>query len=177
MSAAGRKPRGEGYYVVAGGRVWGPYGRERIDGFVAEGRVAASTPVGDNPEGPFQAASRHPSLSALFGRPASAPVEAQPAIAAQRALIVWAELSAPELESFEQMLGAHGPMAALGPGLWLVRARLGASALRNALTRRLSREDSLLVIEAPLEQAAWFNLAGGDEPALRRLWLSGEVEC
>jgi hypothetical protein len=184
VSAAERRPTAGGVYVLAGGRVWGPYGRERIDGFVAEGRVGPATPVGDHPEGPFQPAGRHPGLAALFGEaPRSERAQSQAAASVssaaapaglERALVVWASLPAHRVESFEQLLGAFGPWTGLGAGLWLVRSRMGASALRNGLTRRLTQDDALLVVEAPLEQAAWFNLAGGGEPALRRLWTSGE---
>ena len=56
--------------------------------------------------------------------------------------------------------------------LWLVRARTGASALRNALTRRIGSDDALMVVEAPLEQAAWFNLAGDADRTMRQLWAA-----
>jgi hypothetical protein len=176
VSPVGRKAVAGGYYVIAGGRVWGPYLRDRIDGFVAEGRVSATTPVGEHPEGPFQPAGRHPALGGLFqaGGPAATASEAATAAGRERALVVWATLPQHRTEGFEQLLGAYGAWAALAPGLWVVRARQGPSALRNALTRRLTRDDALLVVEAPLDQAAWFNLGGGDEPALRRLWASVE---
>ena len=60
------------------------------------------------------------------------------------------------------------------PGLWLVRAKLGPAGLRNALTRRLESEDCVMVIAAPLNQAAWFNLDGETDRTLRQLWMSGE---
>ncbi len=129
MSAIGRRQGATASCVVAGGRVWAPYGRERIDGFIAEGRVAASTPVGDNPEGDR---SRRPggtlASGPCSGAPASAPAETA---AGDRVGTGADRLGRPVRAGdgpFEQLLGAHGPMAALGPGLWLVRAGLGPSA-------------------------------------------------
>jgi hypothetical protein len=43
--------------------------------------------------------------------------------------------------------------------------------LRNALSRRLRDGDALLVVEAPLERTAWFNLDQVSEQDLRRLWI------
>ena len=59
---------------------------------------------------------------------------------------------------------------AIRPGLWLVQARTNASTLRNLLSRRLGEADALLVVEAPLEQAAWFNLEPARDRELRRMW-------
>ena len=61
-------------------------------------------------------------------------------------------------------------MARIRPGVWLLRAAMTPSALRNALSRRLGAADVLLVVEAPLAQAAWFNLDGEADRALRSLW-------
>ncbi len=95
----------------------------------------------------------------------------QPAGAAVRALLVWASLASVTASAFEAVLGAYGPCAAIRPGLWLVQARLGPAPLRNALSRRLRDGDALLVVEAPLERAAWFNLDQVSEQELRRLWI------
>jgi hypothetical protein len=172
------------WFVQAGGKVWGPYPDARIEAFVCEGRVAAGTLLGTRPEGPFDPASSHRRLTRLFGeaepeapaaepaRPAPAPAPAIPAEIApgSRALLVWAALKSQRPDRFEELLGAHGPFVRAGPGLWLVRARVGPAGLRNAMTRRLAVGDVLMVVEAPLDQAAWFNLDGEADRALRRLW-------
>ena len=170
-----------GWFVQAAGKVWGPYPEARIQAFVAEGRVAAETLLGVAPEGPFHPAARHGRLSSLFGdpveahaSPASPVAEAAPAYAPTpaRPLLVWAGLKSQKPERFEQALAAHGPFVRIGADLWLVRARTGASALRNALTRRIGSDDALMVVEAPLEQAAWFNLAGDADRTMRQLWAA-----
>ncbi len=115
-------------------------------------------------------------------RPVAAPVQTAPvAIAAQsavpvaagagRPLLVWASVGPAGLEPFEQLLAIHGPQVRLGPGLWLVRARMPAAGLRNALTRRLRGAEALLVVEASMADAAWFNLDGEVDRAARDLWI------
>jgi len=87
-----------------------------------------------------------------------------------RAMVVWADLASLTPVRFEAVLAAYGPYTAIRPGLWLVQARMSPSALRNALSRRLRTEDALLVMQAPLEHVAWFNLAPTAERDLRHLW-------
>ena len=89
-----------------------------------------------------------------------------------RALLVWAQLSSRSAQGFHAALAATGPGVAIRPGLWLVQARTGASSLRNLLSRRLGETDALMVVEAPLDQAAWFNLDPARDRELRRLWAA-----
>ena len=165
------------WFVQAAGKVWGPYPDARIEAFVAEGRVAAETLLGTTAEGPFLPAARQARLHRLFGDvglAAEAPEPAPAAPSAARALMVWAGLKSQAPERFEQAVAAHGPFVRIGADLWLVRSRLGPSALRNALTRRLGQADALMVVEAPLDQAAWFNLDGDADRTMRQLWAAGE---
>jgi hypothetical protein len=92
---------------------------------------------------------------------------------AGRALLVWASVSPSGVEAFEQLLAIHGPWVAMGPNLWLVKARMPAAGLRNALTRRLKGAEALLVAEASIAEAAWFNLDGPVDRAARQLWIEG----
>ena len=169
------------WYVQAADRVWGPYAQRRLQGFVGEGRLTAQSLVALQPSGPFGPASRRRELQALFTAEPAAPVEEAAAVAPParasdtvRPLLVWAALASLAPTRFESLLAAYGPFLAIRPGLWLVRAGVGPAALRNALSRRLKTEDALLVVEAPLASAAWFNLEGSAERALRQLWGAGE---
>ncbi|HTI66240.1 MAG TPA: hypothetical protein VL460_01700 [Caulobacteraceae bacterium] len=170
------------WYVQAGGKVWGPYPEARIGAFVAEGRVAPETLMAPQAEGPFRPAARQARLHRLFGDVELAgpdgPARPQAPEAAStlpvRPLLVWAALKSQRPDRFEALLGAYGPYVRVGPGLWLVRARVGPAGLRNAMTRRLDGGDALMVLDAPLDQAAWFNLDGAVDRTLRQLWATAE---
>lgn len=176
-------PAGGGaWYVQAGGKVWGPYAYARVEAFVSEGRVAPETLMAPDAEGPFRPAARQARLHRLFGDvelaapeapvPAeAAPVETGSQTAPARPLLVWAALKSQRPERFEQLLGAHGAFVRVGPGLWLVRARMAPAALRNVMTRRLDAGDALMVLDAPLDRAAWFNIDGETDKTLRQMWL------
>ena len=193
-------PSSHMWYVKAAGGVWGPYPEARLVAFVAEGRVSATTPVSPWAAGPFQPAAANAEFHPLFEprppavAPAPAPtapaprtvgsaalavppereVEPAPALLADagpaRPVLVWAQLSAASAPNFLAILGAAGPGVTIRPGLWLVQARTNAATLRNLLSRRLGEADALLVIEAPLDQVAWFNLDPARDRELRRLW-------
>ena len=92
-----------------------------------------------------------------------------------RALVVWADLTSLSSVAFEVALAHHGAFVGVRPGVWLIRSASEAASLRNALSRALTGEDALLVLEAPLERAAWFNLDHEAEWNLRQLWSGGEV--
>jgi hypothetical protein len=91
-----------------------------------------------------------------------------------RPLLVWAELSEETMRAFPAALAAFGPGVGVRPGLWLIQARMGAAALRNLLSRRLGASDALMVVEAPLDQVAWFNVEPVRDRELRRLWSAAK---
>jgi len=163
------------WYIQAAGKVWGPYPESRVAEFVGEGRVAPDTLMGSRPEGPFAPAAHQYQLCGLFGAAVQPLAEAVEPLggrvaAEAKSLMVWASLGSQRTERFEALLGVYGPFLKVQPGLWLVRARIGAAGLRNALTRRLDAGDRLMVVEAELTEAAWFNLDGETDRALRQLW-------
>ena len=187
-------PSSHMWYVRAAGGVWGPYPEARLRDFIAEGRVTAATLVSPWDAGPFAPAASNAEFAGLLsgGRrqppssasqplrlasqpPAPAPGPAAPQAVETgpiRAVLIWARVSEPAVAAFHADLAALGSGMTLQPGLWLVQARMGSAALRNRLSRRLGPSDALLVVEAPLEHAAWFNLDAGRDRELRRLWTA-----
>ena len=173
---------GPEWYVQTGGRVYGPYPQARVTLFAQEGRVTPDTLVSRDPHAAFAPAARQPELAELFGPPPRMALSRRPGsmlepaseargeAAPLRALLVFAALQTLPAIRFEEALAVHGGFQPIAHGLWLVRARLGPAALRNALSRRLRGPDLLLVAQADPEAAAWFNLDPQAERALRRLW-------
>jgi hypothetical protein len=84
--------------------------------------------------------------------------------------LVWAELASLSAEPFEALIARYGAVVAIRPTVWLVQARCDAAALRNALSRRLTGADALIIVHAPLDHAAWFNLDSAAERRLRQVW-------
>ena len=173
------------WFIQAAGRVWGPYPETRMTSFVDEGRVAADTLVGVRPEGPFAPAAHQMRLRGLFGghdfaemesaSELAAPIPAHPQAkveaGAARPMLVVTTLKGARADSFEALVGAHGPYVRVQAGLWLVRTPMSPASLRNVLTRRMEAGDSVMVVAAAADQAAWFNLDGETDRTLRTLWM------
>jgi hypothetical protein len=163
-----------GWFVQAAGQVWGPYSAVRVARFVAEGRVTPDSFVSPQSEGPFHPAGRWRGLAHLFH--ASKPYQHQPAPVRSPETPpepVWAELVSLSADQFEALLARHGAVVAIRPTVWLVQARRDPAALRNVLSRRLTGADALMIVHAPLDQAAWFNLDSAAERKLRQVWGGG----
>jgi hypothetical protein len=171
------------WWLSVQGRVWGPYDLPRLEGYVREGRLAPHSLVSPAPDTGFARADGWPALRGLFPRPApptdplaipERPRDAAAAPGRPRSLLVLAALKETAPETLEQALAAFGPAVRIRGFFWLLRARLPAAGLRNALTRRLGASDFLFVVEADLPDAAWFNLDGEADRALRRLWTQSD---
>lgn len=171
---------------LVGSHPGGPFGaaerrRELLDLFAPPMLgVPAPTSQAAEPQRPIDRIPASPAArvdrvaeSAPFATPQpAAPAAAGSAagLIAARPMVVWAALASLTPNRFESVLAAYGPYAAIRPGLWLVQARMSPAALRNALSRRLRTDDALLVLQTPLDQVAWFNLAPAAERELRQLW-------
>jgi hypothetical protein len=96
--------------------------------------------------------------------------EPSPSTAPTRPLLVCAGLTSLTADLFEALLGRYGAVVAVRPTVWLVQARCDPATLRNAVSRRLTGADALVIVHAPLDQAAWFNLDSAAERRLREVW-------
>jgi hypothetical protein len=130
--------------------------------------IASAAPISR----PAPPANPKPTTNAT---PAPRPDPAAPSTSAApaRPLLVWADLESLSADQFEALLARCGPVVAIRPGLWLLPTPYTAAALRNALSRRLTGADALMIVHAPLDQAAWFNLDSAAERSLRQVWGGG----
>ena len=85
-------------------------------------------------------------------------------------LIVVTEVKSGVTDAVASVLRRYGDVADIVPGVWLVRARTTASALRNDLSHLLDRDDKLFVVDASRDRSAWFNFASDVDTRVRGLW-------
>ncbi len=139
--------------------------------------AARSSPVRATPPGaPRPAAPHPPAAPNPAPAPRPAPVAARPAPrpvrVGVRALLAVAAVEPAREGALEQALAAWGPAVRAAAGVWLVRADSDAAAVRNGVSHALRGPEALLVVEASPHHAAWFNLDGEADLALRRLWTA-----
>jgi hypothetical protein len=188
--------------ISAGGRVYGPYTAERMQGFVAEGRLAPHsmiakdgvelhTPALSDPEiAPFfknievrekpadmpaQAPRTYfekPAQTAETVQPRFGRGEAEPQTASR--FIVMADMKSNSLSGLEDEIQGLGLTCMLVPQTWLLTSELSISEIRNRLIQKLGKLDTLFLVDASNNKAAWFNFGPESDAKFRRIWQKAQ---
>lgn len=157
------------WWVQVRGQAYGPYGDKQMVAFVNEKRVRASTMVAQAAEGPWAQAHTYPGLIEDAPAATPAPAPAKPALEAGN-LFVHAEINSGAHPRFMSALESMGVVVDLAPGLWLVRTRHSAGALRNAISQTLQLGDRFIVIDASRDRLAWFNMGPEIDVRIKDVW-------
>jgi len=162
------------WFVKVDGRVFGPYTSPQMRGYVSEGRVADYTLVSVERDGTWKPAADVEILSSWIDD--SRKVSQAAAETEDLAnLLVVTEVKSGVGEAVASVLRRYGEAVDIVPGVWLVRARTTASALRNDLSHLLDREDKLFVVDASRDRSAWFNFASDADAKVRGLWSGDDA--
>ncbi|WP_421787123.1 DUF4339 domain-containing protein [Hyphobacterium sp.] len=167
MSMENGQPRT--WFVKVDGRVYGPYTSPQMRGYITEGRVADYTLVSVERDTEWKPAGDVEILRSWIDENREVAMAAAVTEDAANLLVV-TEVKSGVSEAVESVLGRYGETAEIVPGVWMVRARTTASALRNDLSHLLDREDKLMVVDASRDRSAWFNFATDIDAQVRELW-------
>lgn len=179
------------YWIVSvSDRAYGPYTTEQMEGFAAEGRLAASSLIARAGETAFRSAGEEPQFSALFQPSKMAPMEytdslnpQEPATAQKFGrsdidgksgdrgrFVVITDMKSRSIQGVEEELHKMGSAYSLLPQVWLLMSELSVNSIRNLLTPQLGKLDSLFVLDATHDKAAWFNFGPEADTRIRKLW-------
>lgn len=137
----------------------------QLSRFVIEGRIRATTRVSENKESGWVEARQ------VIGLMAPARTDAANENAADGAnVFVHAEIRSEAWHAFMATLESLGSLCELAPGLWLVRTRHSAGAMRNTLSQTLESGDRFVVIDATRDRFAWFNLGAEVDVRVAKVW-------
>jgi hypothetical protein len=159
----------ETWWVKIAEKVYGPYSRDHMARFVAEGRVKASSLVALSSDGEWLEARNSPPLQAALNE-ARGQFKTDEAAGEPANVIVYSEIMSSATRQFEYELRRMGAVAEVNPGIYLVRTTRTAGAIRNAISPILSRGDKLLVMDATRDRLAWFNLGPETDARIREVW-------
>lgn len=70
----------------------------------------------------------------------------------------------------EQAIMSAGPAYKLAPNVWCLNADATATMLLNDLARHIGKTDSIVVVDATRDRAAWTTLGPETEAKMRRVW-------
>lgn len=85
-------------------------------------------------------------------------------------LLVMAEIRSAQGMPFLQTLQTHGTAQRIGDTVWLLRGSVTADTLRSSLSRTLSKQDRLFILDSFHNKTAWFNIGADMDQRIRELW-------
>ena len=180
----------ETWTISVGGRVYGPYSLEQMQGFHAENRLADHSLVARAGEEQFHPAAEDPALAPLF-QPATptagAPLEpaaetATPAphrfgrsdadvLAGEPAhFVIVADMKSRSIAGIEEEIFSLGEAHRFMPQAWVLRSSATINIIRNALVQKLGKIDTLFIVDAAHDKAAWFNFGPESDTRIRKMW-------
>jgi hypothetical protein len=173
----------ESWTISVGGRVYGPYSLEQMRGFHAEGRLADHSLVARAGEEQFRAANEDPALAAFF-QPQQAATPAQPEAPSgphrfgaesessgeRTHYVIIADMKSRSITGLEEEIFNLGPAHRFMPQAWVLSSEVGINTIRHALVQKLGKIDTLFIVDAAHDKAAWFNFGPENDARVRRMW-------
>jgi hypothetical protein len=177
----------ESWTISVGGRVYGPYSLEQMRGFHAEGRLADHSLVARAGEDQFHAASEDSEL-VLFFQPAQPQQQAAPAAQPETPAtphrfgadtepsgerthyVIIADMKSRSITGLEEEIFNLGPAHRFMPQAWVLSSEVGINTIRHALVQKLGKIDTLFIVDAAHDKAAWFNFGPENDARVRRMW-------
>ena len=174
----------ESWTISVGGRVYGPYSLEQMRSFHAEGRLADHSLVARAGEDQFHAAAEDPALAVFFQpAPQAAAAPAQPETPAPHKFgtdaepsgerthyVVIADMKSRSIAGLEEEIFNFGPAHRFMPQAWVLSSEVGINTIRHALVQKLGKIDTLFIVDAAHDKAAWFNFGPENDARVRRMW-------
>jgi hypothetical protein len=175
----------QSWLVTVEDQAYGPYSLDQMRTFITEGRIVASSQVASPGAQQSHYADDDPVLGPMFGpaQPAQreAPDDAlKPAQGFGRQpqgddgvlnhIVILADIKSRSLNEFEETVFNMGRVAPIMPQAWLLTTTHSLNAVRNVLVQTLGTVDTLFVVDATHDRAAWFNFGPEADSRMRRLW-------
>ena len=167
--------------ISVGGRVYGPYSLDQMQGFHAENRLADHSLVARGGEEQFRPAIEDPDLAQLFRTEPAAPAT-QPTPhrfgarnepegdSGPAHFVIIADLKSSSTTALEEEIFSLGTAHRFMPQAWVLSSESSINVVRTALVRKLGKLDALFIVDAAHDKAAWFNFGPESDSRIRRMW-------
>jgi hypothetical protein len=86
--------------------------------------------------------------------------------------VVIADMKSRSISGLEEEIFNMGPAYSLMPQAWLLISDQPINVVRNALVQKLGKMDTLFVVDATHNKAAWFNFGPESDTRIRRVWTA-----
>jgi len=173
--------------ISVGGRVYGPYTLEQMHAFHAENRLADHSLVARAGDEQFHPAGEDPALAPLFqpaqtaepenhgaGEPAQRPhfgarSEPEAAGSGPAHFVIVADMKSGSIAGLEDEIFKLGQAHRFTAQAWVVCSEMSINVIRNALVQKLGKLDTLFIVDAARDKAAWFNFGPESDTRIRKM--------
>lgn len=175
----------DSWNICVSGRTYGPYTGEQLRNFAAEGRLGRQSLIAETGHHEFRKALEIPELAEIFAMPSASDEAAprrdtapsfgrgsQPATGERSHVIIFADMKSRSIARLEEEIAALGPSIAVLPQVWLLSTDVSVNTVRNLLVQKLGKLDTLFVVDATNDKAAWFNFGPEVDARIRKIWTS-----
>lgn len=170
----------ETWTISVGGRVYGPYSLEQMQSFHAENRLADHSLIARAGEEQFHPASEDPALAPLFRAVLEQPAEpASHRFGARQEpqkpgmpghFVIVADMKSRSITGLEEEIFSLGNAHRFMPQAWILSCEASINTIRNALVQKLGKLDTLFIVDAAHDKAAWFNFGPESDTRIRKMW-------
>ena len=178
----------ESWTISVGGRVYGPYSLEQMQGFHAENRLADHSMVARDGEDQFRPAGEDPALASLFQQDPQEPSVSEQATEPAHPrrfgekqeveisdgqpahFVIVADMKSRSISGLEEEIFSLGEAHRFGPQAWVLCSEGSINTIRNALVQKLGKLDTLFIVDAARDKAAWFNFGPETDTRIRKMW-------
>jgi hypothetical protein len=173
----------ESWTISVAGRVYGPYSLEQMQAFHAENRLADHSLVARAGEEQFHPAIEDAELALLF-QVAEQPqplAEPQPHRFGVRAgeelgnsvpchFVIISDMKSSSINGLEEEIFNLGQAHRFMSQAWVLSSEAPINVIRNALVQKLGKLDTLFIVDAAHDKAAWFNFGPESDTRIRKMW-------
>ena len=171
----------DSWSISVGGRVYGPYSLEQMQGFHAEKRLASHSLIAREGQEQFYPAGEDSILSLLFQStgetPAPAPSD-QPKSFGMRFdtdgapghFVIVADMKSGSIIALDEQIFSLGTAHKFGPQAWVLSSQASINTIRTALVQKLGKTDTLFIVDGGQDKAAWFNFGPEADTRIRMIW-------
>jgi hypothetical protein len=168
--------------------VYGPYTLEQMQAFRAENRLADHSLVARGDEEQFHPAGEDLVLASLFHTdqpreaeniPASEPAqphrfgartEPETSSSGPTHFVIVADMKSGSIAGLDDEISKLGPSHRFSPQAWILSSEAPINIVRNALMQKLGKIDTLFIVDAAHDKAAWFNFGPEADTRIRKMW-------
>lgn len=170
--------------ICVGGRVYGPYSLEQMQAFQVENRLAGHSLIARAGEEQFHPAREDGDLAALFHNAVEQPQQPaahMPPRFGARAdqdkngsqpghFVIIADMKSRSIAGLEEEIFSLGNAHRFMQQAWVLSCDASINTVRNALVQKLGKLDSLFIVDAAHDKAAWFNFGPETDTRIRKMW-------